>query len=48
MKTTHLLIPLAILALLFAINPKGTLKTMEHAATWLATKTLYKAAVHER
>lgn len=44
----HLLIPILILSLLFAINPKGTLRSVEHALTWMATKTLYRAAVHER
>lgn len=42
----HLLI--LILFLLFAINPKGTLRTVEHALTWMATRTIYKMAVHER
>jgi hypothetical protein len=44
----RLLLPVLILAVLFAINPKGTMRTVEHSLTWLATRTIYRWAVHER
>jgi len=48
MKSRHLLIPILILAVLFAVNPKGTMRKLESALGWLATRTIYKFAVRER